>query len=447
MKACKFGGSVLKNADDIRNIAGILNIDGQQKIIVVSAFYGVTNKLVELFNLAKNGENFTSQLDEIKNFHIKMATDLGVENDDILALLSQLEQALSRISISNEDEIHDLVLSFGERLSSLIIYKFLSSQDGKTGYIHSEEVVKTDSNFGRAKVFIEETKAAIQAAANALSDAKIIVCAGFIASSKEGKITTLGRNGSDYSAALYSSAVNASVLEIWKDTNGLFTADPKIVENVRFIDKISYQEMRELSSLGNKVVHVDAITPCITANIPILLKNCYNTSFPGTLIASDGNSDAINGIVKLDGLSTLTLQINEMVDIDKFAIKLQETIGQFRDYIVSFSQNINQRIFAAVIKNKADDFIKKITEIFGHHIDIGDIKITQSEPRSMITVLGSNLINSVGVSGQIFGILQKEHINVYSIQDEFSATRISFLCPTESANLVIKLLHKELVEK
>ena len=191
MKACKFGGSVLKNADDIRNIAGILNLDGEQKIIVVSAFYGITNKLVELFNLAKRAENFVSQLDEIKNFHIKMATDLGVENDNVLALLSKLEQALKGISSSNEDEIHDLVLSFGERLSSLIIYKFLSSQDSKTGYIHSEEVVKTDSNFGRAKVFIEETKAAIQAAASALSDAKIIVCAGFIASSKEGKIGSL----------------------------------------------------------------------------------------------------------------------------------------------------------------------------------------------------------------------------------------------------------------
>ena len=117
MKVCKFGGSVLKNADDIRNIANILNLDGEQKIIVVSAFYGITNKLVELFNLAKGVKHFASQLDEIKKFHIRISADLAVENNDVIALLSQLEQALSRISISNEDEIHDLVLSFGRNTS------------------------------------------------------------------------------------------------------------------------------------------------------------------------------------------------------------------------------------------------------------------------------------------------------------------------------------------
>ena len=452
VKVLKFGGSVLKNADDVKNIANVLkvhpNSKEQQIIIVVSAFFGITNKLIELLNATVNNKGYKTTLEEVKEFHFTIIHELRLneaEASHIYDLFEELNYDIEDIANTGfiANEVYDKIISFGERLSSSIVFSYLSKNED-VAQIFPNEIIKTDDNFGCAHVDVEESDYLIT---NCISnvDAKIIICAGFIGSTDNGKITTLGRNGSDYSAALIASAVNADVLEIWKDIDGLYTADPKVVKDVKFIKQITYQEMSELSSLGNKILHTDAIAPCVSKNIPIVLKNFYNLQCKGTIVCNEKCKNfLINGIVKLDNVNVETISLNEFADIFDIASRIQKLLKTHEDSLITLSQNIKQKRICILAKsgssekiyNEINDFLSQNKN--GISIIIGDTK-------SMITIIGADLINTCGLSGKIFNILEQNNINIDSIHDDFSPTRISFLCNVDEADNVVNLLHNELV--
>ena len=455
MKVLKFGGSVLKNADDVANIANIINrqTENNTAIVVVSAFYGITNKLLSLHKSVIQGDDCSSQYEEISHFHFEIIKQLGLDNDEslkdkILAIMEHLRQNIANNDVANVEANKDAVLSFGEKLSSVIICHYLhkiAKNNKIVEYLYSTDVIKTDDHFGHAIVDFATSVRLIKDEVLRLR-ADIVVCAGFIGSTFDGKTTTLGRNGSDYTASLFANAVNAEVLEIWKDTDGLFTADPKIVKNVKPIKQITYQEMAELSSLGNKVIHVGAIAPCITNKIPILLKNCYNLEAEGTLISSqEYNNYPINGIVKLDGVVVVMLSLNEFVNLTSVAISLQKLLGDYSDVIITISQNIKQRKIAILIEDsRLDEFIKNIKDCISAYDD--NISLSVSERGSMITIIGANFSKMVGISGKLLNILGENNINIDAIHDDFSQTRISVLCATGDANKAVSLLHNAFVK-
>ena len=471
MKVLKFGGSVIRNANDIKNIQKIIkqNINNNEEniIVVVSAFHKITDKLLEIFEILLRNDVYINNINYIIDFHTNLIDELQIEEDkkqSIFILLNELSEVVDNIKkkIQNSsknikksylldnllDKEKDLLLSFGERLSSRIIFSFLSQTDD-ISYINSQDLIKTDSNFGCANVDIIATKRIIRSVIDKIKS-KIIICAGFIGSNSNGEITTLGRNGSDYSASLFADATNAKILELWKDIDCLYTADPKIVENVKSIKQISYQEMIELSSLGNKVIHIDAISPCLRKNIPILIKNCYNPSSIGTIICKEKYQNYyVNSIVKMDNVFILKINIyGENINITDFNIKLQHILYHFQDKIITISQNIKQKIVSIILtKEKSDYLINILTETFHKEIKENNILITIGKVKSMITIIGADFSNVVGVSGKIFNILQNNNININAIHDDFSSTRISFLCKKEESNKIVKLLHKELVEK
>lgn len=527
IKVLKFGGSVLKNANDIKNIKSIIDSDVLKKnhvIVVMSAFNGITNNLLELAksissydgivkfktkidaqqqyvkNIAttkkeesdENNNRYEILYNSIVDSHLSIAKDLKINENglnEINELLLKMQHTIIALSDKKKmiNELQDSLLSYGERLSSLIFYLFLRDSVGSdkqcknnyyytnnrninnnivtdnndchhvtkntdVKYIESCKIIVTDSNFGHAKVDFEKSNKLIKKAilnyTNNSIDAKIVVCAGFIGEDNNGRITTLGRNGSDYTASIIASAVKADSLEIWKDTDGLYTADPKIVKNVKFIKKITYQEMAELSSLGNKVVHVDAISPCVQSNIPIFLKNCYKKRSKGTLISKNKCKNyLINGIVKLDNVIILTLSLNDFMNATAFAIDMQKIMQNFEDIIITVSQNIKQRIFSIIVVNTTctDKFIKEIENKFNKYMKDKDLLIHSSESKSMITIIGADFSKTTGISGKIFSILNDNRININAIHDDFSSTRISFLCKTTEANKVVNMLHKNLI--
>ena len=453
MKVLKFGGSVLKNAEDVKNIAHILDLqskNGEQIVVVVSAFFGITNKLLELVNLATNKNGYTESLNNIKKFHFDLANalDIDAENEnEIENLFNKLEHILITIHDSEllSNDLRDAIISFGERLSSFIIFSYLAKFED-VAQIFPNELIKTNSNFGCATVNISESNDLISSCINNI-DAKIIICAGFIGADANGKITTLGRNGSDYSAALIASSVNANVLEIWKDTDGLYTADPKIVKSAKFIKQITYQEMAELSSLGNKILHINAIAPCIAKHIPIVLRNCYNLSCPGTKVSDkECKNYLVNGIIKLDCVRVLTFSLGELIEFNETAIKLQKLLKNYEDIIITISQNIKQRKICLLVSDyKSDRLLLDIDNIFLKEKKNGYLTVEIGKLKSMITIVGADLINTCGVSGKIFGALEVNNINIDALNDDFSTTRISFLCNTDISDKVINLLHDELV--
>ena len=459
MKVLKFGGSVLKNAEDVRNVCNILKTSfynynpeslkntKKQIIAVFSAFYKITDKLILIGKKASKKENYKDDFEDFKRFHYNIIEELGIDKHCVDDIFTKLDHLLITIYDNGKiiDEVLDLLMSFGERTSLIIIFNYFGKTED-VSYILSYEMIKTNDNFGNAKVDFEESSELIKGCFESI-DSDFVVCSGFVGTDYNDRITTLGRNGSDYSASIFSNILKANVLEIWKDTDGLLTADPKIVKNAKFIEKISYQEMAEMSSLGNKVIHINAITPCITEEIPILLKNCYNPTAKGTLISNDSsNNYLINGIVKLDNVVIISISINEYIKMNDFFIKIQSIIGKFENDIITISQNLKQRIISLVItETKIEKFNIEIKNNFENEIKEKDISINISDAKSMITIVGSCIINAVGVAGKVFSIIQQNNINIDYIHDDFSKTRISFLCSVQEADNVVKILHNGLI--
>lgn len=460
MKVLKFGGSVLKNINDIQIIQEIVskkitNNNKDKIIIVLSAFYKITDKLLEIFSLLLNNKDCTKELKYIQDFHINLINNVCYNENskkDILSLINELNKTINKIklkvcsnNVKNIEKDKDLLISFGERLSSKIIFHYLSKQQ-PISYVSSQELIKTDSNFGNAKVDLITTKTNIIEFINSI-ESKVIVCAGFIGSNNKKQITTLGRNGTDYSASLYANSLQADVLEIWKDIDGLYTADPKIVDNVKFIKQITYQEMAELSSLGNQVIHIDAITNCKDNNIPIIIKNCYNINSQGTIISNKKCENYyVNSIVKMDNIFLVKLMPSELIDITELSIKLQHILKNYNNIIITISQNIKQRVISLLLIE--DDKTNKLLNIIKTKFkkDKNCLNIEISNKVSMITVLGADFSNVIGLAGKIFNILQYNNINVKAIHDDFSDTRISFICDDKDANNIVKLLHRDLVK-
>lgn len=482
MKVLKFGGSVLKNAKDIENLYSIVNGDNCRACVVVSAFYGITNKLEKLADYVlllrgeqngrknhkikksekkalyqKNVEKRKQLIDEIIDFHKEIINDLSIADDKNIDSVLELFNDLKRIALNkhlfifNPRHLTDVILSFGERLSSFIIYCFLSKNNVNCYYLDARKIIRTNSNFTMARVNLFKTENLIKNTFNnifAKQNCKKIICAGFIGADGALRTTTIGRNGSDYSASLVANAVNADVLEIWKDTDGLFTADPKCVKNVCFIKQISFQEIAEMSSLGNKVVHIDAIYPCVEKNIPIFLRNVYNQSFQGTKISKEKYENYIvNGIIKIDDVSILKLQIGARANMNKTFIKMQKLLKFYNDDVITISQNTKQRLFSAIIMaKKMPVILEKVKIIFDNDVRKKNLSINEENNKSIISVIGANFSTFAGISGKIFDVLQKNNINIDAIYDDFSTTRISFVCDVCFSDKVVKLLHKELVE-
>lgn len=451
MKVLKFGGTTLKNINDVKNIENIIcsSLEHNNRIIaVMSAFFGITDKLLELYKIAKKSKNYLHKLLELKEFHLKIAQQLSLNKSamaQIYSLLKDLERNLLKISkatdkISNKSQ--DTILSFGERLSSLIISSYLATKRKDVIQIFPNKFIKTDSNFGCANVDIKKSTNLIRACIKN-THSKIIICAGFFGSNNIGQITTLGRNGSDYSASLIASMTNADVLEIWKDSNGLYTADPKIVRDAKFIKQITYQEMQELSSCGNKVLHVNAIAPCISKNIPIILKNCYNPLCKGTTISNKKNSKnyTINCINKINNISAISIYFKDVEKLTKTSNKIQNILKNCNDYIITFSQNIRQKNILLLIHNTVSEQL--LLNIKSYIKQNNSCILDVNQKKAIITIVFSKtkLTNKKNIIlNKTLNVLNKENINTFILPD-LSDTRISLLCEEKEANKAVNLLH------
>lgn len=460
MNVLKFGGTSVANAQNINLVLDIVNETSKkdQLVVVVSAFSGVTDLLVlASAHAAAKDKNYKEIVNQIEKKHkdaIEQLISLTEQSeliDTINSNINHLKTLLDGCYLLGElsNRTSDTILSFGELLSSQIIAKALQQKDSKAGYKDSREVIKTNSHFGKAVVNFEVTNALIADFFKA-SPNSVTVMPGFIASSEDGNTTTLGRGGSDYTAAIVAGALNASQLEIWTDVNGMFTANPKIVKQAQPIETISYQEAMELSHFGAKVLYPPTIQPVLKKNIPILIKNTFEPEAAGTLITSSVSSkeNPIKGISHIDKIALLTLEGSGMIGVSGSSKRLFEVLSHENINVIFITQASSEHSICIGILNadadKAESAINKAFEL-----EIAQNKIDPcivEKNLCIVALVGENMKNHQGLSGKMFSTLGKNNVNIRAIAQGASERNISVVINERDVKKALNTLHERFFE-
>ena len=460
MQVLKFGGSSVADVAAIELVVSIVSekLSQDRLVVVISAMAGVTDKLIEIGTKAvTHNEAYKILLKELETYHLDTARKLLPihEQSATLSIVKQkfneLEALLDGIYLLNEisTRTQDTLVSYGEVLSSLLVAAKFSFLPIASKLLDPKQIIVTNSNFTNAAVNFATT---YQHCSAAVSDTntKLFIVPGFIAANELGQTTTLGRGGSDYTAALFAAAVKASALEIWTDVSGMMTADPRIVSHAKPIEHISYQEAMELSHFGAKIIYPPTILPVMQAGIPVRIKNTFEQTAAGTLIenASAPSSDFIRGISSIRQIALLSLEGNGMVGIPGFSKRLFETLATAQINVILITQSSSEHSICVGVK-EADAVVAKslIDTTFTSEISNGYLDPLAVETGlSVVAVVGENMKSHPGVSGKMFGTLGRNGINVRAIAQGSSEKNITAVLSERDVKKAVNVLHETFFE-
>jgi aspartokinase/homoserine dehydrogenase 1 len=457
MKILKFGGTSVANANNINLVLSIVKktADTSTKlVVVVSAFSGVTDLLIlAASKAASKDSSFREVVSQIEDKHKEAIEELILTsqqkplleaiNNDINHLKTLLDGCFLLGELSNRTS--DAIMGLGELLSSQIIAKAMEQKVSNSGYKDSREIIKTNNHFGKAVVNFELSNQLIKDYFNS-NVFRITVVPGFIASSTDGYSTTLGRGGSDYTAAILAGALNAELLEIWTDVSGMYTANPKIVKQAQPIETISYQEAMELSHFGAKVLYPPTIQPVLKLNIPIVIKNTFEPEAAGTYISSErnDNENPIKGISHIDNIALLTLEGPGMIGVSGSSKRLFEVLSNENINVIFITQASSEHsICIGILNEDAKNAQIAIDKAF--EIEISQNKIEPSiveENLCIIALVGENMKSHQGLSGKMFSTLGKNNVNIRAIAQGASERNISAVINKRDVKKALNTLHE-----
>ncbi|MBQ0908931.1 bifunctional aspartate kinase/homoserine dehydrogenase I [Flavobacterium sp. F-328] len=461
MKVLKFGGTSVANAQNIKLVLQIIeeSRSGERLVVVVSAFSKVTDLLQLASQKAAQGDDrFKEIVAEIETKHLEALKAL-IPVSEQSALLSHIKRIINHLETLLDGcfllgelsaRTSDTILSFGELLSAYIISEALQQKIKNSGYKDSRELIKTDSNFGKASVNFEVTNALIQEFFQTNSQ-EIVIMPGFIAASTEGITTTLGRGGSDYTAAILAAALRAHQLEIWTDVNGMFTANPKIVKQAKPIANLSYQEAMELSHFGAKVLYPPTIQPVLRESIPILIKNTFEPTAIGTYISNDifTQNNPVKGITHIDSITLVTLEGSGMIGVSGSSKRLFEVLSQKNINVIFITQASSEHsICIGILNSDADTAENSINKAFEVEISQNKIQPCIVEKNlCIIALVGENMKNHQGLSGRMFSTLGKNNVNIRAIAQGASERNISAVINERDVKKALNTLHENFFEE
>ncbi len=461
MQVLKFGGSSVANAENIKKVMAVLKNSAAEKktIVVVSALGGITDLLLHCSQLASEGqENYTSILGDIEQRHLQTVRDLiPINNQSALlslvkTLCNEMEDICNGIFLLGElsARTKDRMVSYGELLSSKIIAAALTAENLPAQWVDSRALIITNSEFGNASVNFPQTNQLIQTYFSQ-SNEILFVAPGFIASNEQGTNTTLGRGGSDYTAAIFAAACNAAVLEIWTDVSGMMTADPRLVPNARIIPEITYQEAMELSHFGAKVIYPPTIQPVMNKSIPVWIKNTFEPKDNGTIIQElvSENHNSITGISSISGIALLSLEGSGMVGIPGFSKRLFEALASNKINVILITQSSSEHSICVGIEEKNASSAKKcIDEAFSYEIDMKKVEPLLVEKNlSIIALVGDRMKNHTGISGKFFSALGRNGVNIRAIAQGSSERNITAVINSDDVKKSTNTVHEAFFEK
>jgi aspartokinase/homoserine dehydrogenase 1 len=460
MTTLKFGGTSVANAKNIKLVIEIIiqKAKTNKLAVVVSALSGITDMLLEASKKAASKEEaYKISIETIKQKHFDAISELiSHEHQNQLLIkinnqINQLQTLLDGCFLLGElsARTSDAVVSFGELLSSQIIATALQQNIPNSVFKDSRELIKTNSNFGKAVINDTVTN---QNIANYFAENKsqVVIFPGFIASDDKNNTTTLGRGGSDFTAAIIANASNSVSLEIWTDVNGMFTANPKLVKQAQPIEKISYQEAMELSHFGAKVLYPPTIQPVLKSNIPIWIKNTFEPNANGTLISNQNNSNGnpIKGISHIEEISLLTLEGSGMIGVTGSSKRLFEVLSNHNINVIFITQASSEHSICIGIKNEDTATAKlAIEDVFELEISQNKIDPCMVENNLCIVALvGESMKNHQGISGKMFSTLGKNNVNIRAIAQGASERNISVVINQKDVKKALNSLHERFFE-
>ena len=461
MPVMKFGGSSVADADKIRRVADIV-IEKSEKestvpVVVVSAMKGITDSLIGASEAALAGDAaYKAAVTTIRTRHAQALEELTTpgENREAVGLIlketeDELAEILHGVELVREcsPRTADLITGFGERLSSVLLAAHLRERGKTAEAVDARQIIRTDDTHGRAIVDFEATYPLIRAR---IGNPDIFyVVTGFIASTADGVATTLGRNGSDYTASILGAALESNAVEIWTDVDGVLTADPRIVDDAWVIPEISFQEAMELSFFGAEVIHPYTLVPVVEKGLPVVIKNTLNPSAPGTRICHDPKSvdRAITGIASIDDVAMVTVEGGGMVGMPGIAGKLFSSVASAGANIIMITQSSSEHSICMVFRRgdarKAAQAIRQnLADALASRM-IRDVRI--DEGLEMMAVIGENMRGQLGLSGKLFSALGDAGVNILAIAQGSTELNISFVIHGEQTKTAINAVHKAFI--
>lgn len=451
MKVLKFGGTSVGTVKSLTHVKRIVESEEEPVIVVVSALGGITDMLIATARMASKGDtsylqNYAKIIErhnDVINGMVPKDKLLDVHSvvDPLLEELGNIYRGVALIKDLSSRSL-DIIVSYGERLSSAIISRIIDSAQ----YFDSRNFIKTVRQFNKHVVDFPTTESLVRSVFDRFSG-KVAVVPGFISSDKEnGDITNLGRGGSDYTASIIAASLNARLLEIWTDVDGFMTADPRVISNAYVIDQLSFVEAMELCNFGAKVVYPPTIYPVFHKNIPIIIKNTFNSAAPGTKISNDvvhEDSRAIKGISSISDTSLVTVSGLGMVGVIGINSRIFQCLAQngISVFLVSQASSEHNTTFA-LKSDDADLAVAVLNKEFEKEIEIGEItSITAEKNLATVAVVGENMKHTPGIAGKLFNSLGRSGISVIACAQGASETNISFVVNGDNLRKTLNVIH------
>ena len=458
MKVLKFGGSSVASPERIIKILDIIKENtstdsGEIVFAVFSAFGGVTDFLLDLGNMARNGdETYIQKLEEFKKRHIDAASVLvaNPQSKELHPLLEsnfiELESLLKGVFLIKELSLRsqDLLVSFGERCSALIISYFFLANGIDAKFVDARSLIVTNDAFGAAKVDFKKTQAKIDSFLTK-NENQVYTATGFIGSTTDGATTTLGRGGSDYTAAILAGAINASTLEIWTDVNGVLTSDPNKVPKAFTIPKLTYEEAMEMSHFGAKVIYPPTIQPILSKGIPLQIKNTFAPEHAGTLVTNsiNGYDKSVKGISSIAHIALITIQGSGLIGVPGTAARVFSSLARKEINVILITQGSSEHSISFAVKEK-DGYISKLCleEEFSSELSNGLVdSIIMENSLSILAVVGEKMRFLPGLAGRLFSALGQNGINCSAIAQGSSERNISFVVDRKHETKALNVVH------
>lgn len=456
MKVLKFGGSSVASAERIRGVVEILKkyyAEGDHFTVVFSALGGVTDQLIQMSAMAAEGDDayiihydtMTQRHQEVVETLLEapLAAEVSARIRESHDVLKNLLYGIFLVREASPRTM-DYVLSFGERSSAHIIAQALRQEGIPAAYLDARKVIKTDKQFGNAKIQFAETYRRVREYYSENPEIQIVT--GFIGSTKGGLTTTIGRGGSDYTAAILAAGLNATQIEIWTDVDGVLTADPRKVKRAFSIPQLTYGEAMEMSHFGAKVIYPPTLQPALERQIPLYIKNTFRPEFKGTLISDqqDQQNKNVKGISSIHQIALLKLSGSGLFGVPGIAARLFGSLAEADINVILITQGSSEHSISFAVKPSAAKRAKRrVEQVFEYELERGLVDpVRIEEELSIVAIIGEHIRDQPGIAGRMFQALGQNGINAVAIAQGSSELNISVAIPMVDEAKALNALHE-----